>query len=184
MLADADKEALLRLARETVESTVRRTPPPAVAAPTPALLVPGGAFVTLSNRGRLRGCIGTFAADAPLAETVRKMAKAALRDPRFLADPVTPAELRAIDIEVSALGPLEKLADPLREIDLGRHGIRIDGPHGSGCFLPQVATETGWSLEEFLANCCAGKAGMAPDAWRRPEVNVYRFEADVFGEKQ
>ncbi|MFO8014846.1 MAG: AmmeMemoRadiSam system protein A [Phycisphaerae bacterium] len=183
MLSDTDKKTLLRIARETVEATVRGGSAPAVPVESEALTAPCGAFVTLRNHGRLRGCIGTFVARGPLHETVREMAAAALQDPRFLIDPVRAPELAEIDIEISVLSPLEKVDDPLREIELGRHGIRIDGPYGSGCFLPQVATETGWSLEEFLSQCCAGKAGLPRDAWMSPNVSVYRFEAEVFGEK-
>ena len=182
MLSDGDKKTLLRLARETVEATVHGTSPPIVRTESEALNAPCGAFVTLKNRDRLRGCIGTFTARGPLHETVREMAAAALQDPRFLTNPVTPEELGAVALEISVLLPLEKVDDPLREIELGRHGIRIDGPDGSGCFLPQVATETGWALEEFLSQCCAGKAGLPRDAWMSPDVMVYRFEAEVFGE--
>jgi len=182
MLSKSDKQTLLRIARQSVEAALHGRPAPEITVTSEALQAPGGAFVTLKNHGRLRGCIGTFEARQPLCETVRDMARAALRDPRFLAQPVTAAELPDLDIEVSALGPLEKVTDPLRDIELGRHGIRIDGPHGSGCFLPQVATETGWSLKQFLSECCRMKAGLPADAWTSPDVNVYRFEADVFGE--
>jgi len=112
------------------------------------------------------------------------MAAAATRDPRFLSNPVCAEELADIAIEISVLSPLEKTTDPLKEIELGRHGISIDGPYGSGCFLPQVATETGWSKEEFLSKCASMKAGLASDAWQWPDVTVYRFEAEVFGEKE
>jgi len=184
MLSEGDKKTLLRIARLSVEAAVRGEPAPEVTVESEALQAPCGAFVTLKNHGRLRGCIGTFMARGPLAETVRDMAGAALRDPRFLAHPVTAGELDDLDIEISALSPPETVADPLRAIELGRHGIRIDGPYGSGCFLPQVATETGWSLEEFLSECCRMKAGLPADAWMSPDVNVYRFEADVFGEDE
>jgi len=184
MLSDTDKKTLLRIARETLEATVRGGSAPAVEVESDALNAPCGAFVTLKNQGRLRGCIGTFAARGPLHQAVREMADAALQDPRFLINPVTAEELDEIDIEISVLSPLEKVDDPLREIELGRHGIRIDGPYGSGCFLPQVATEAGWSLEEFLSHCCAGKAGLPPEAWMSPDVTVYRFEAEVFGETE
>jgi len=47
--------------------------------------------------------------------------------------------------------------------------------------LPQVATEAGWSKEEFLSYCCAHKAGLPADAWKDSETEVYLFTADVFG---
>jgi len=184
MLSANDKKTLLRIARETVKAALAGTPLPIVTADSPGLITPCGAFVTLKNAGRLRGCIGTFGARAPLYRTVQQMAVAATRDPRFLGNPVTAAELDRIQIEISALSPLEKMKDPMAEIELGRHGICIEGPYGSGCFLPQVATETGWSKEEFLSNCAAHKAGMPADAWKDPGVTVYRFDAEVFGEAE
>ena len=185
MLAETDRDLLLRLVRGTLEAILARRPKPA-APPieSETLRARSGCFVTLKNRGTLRGCIGTFTARGPLHETVREMAGAVLRDPRFLDRPVTAGELADIRIEISVLSPLEKVKDPLAEIELGRHGICIDEPLGSGCFLPQVATETGWTKEEFLSHCASGKAGLAADAWRRPGVTVYRFEAEVFGEEE
>jgi len=183
MLSDDDRRTLLRLARETMKAALGGGSRPAEAAASPALQQPCGCFVTLHNAGRLRGCIGTFAARGPLHATVAQMATAALRDPRFVGNPVTAAELPQIDIEISVLSPLERTKDPMAEVELGRHGIWIEGPYGSGCFLPQVATETGWSKEEFFGQCCAHKAGLPPDAWKWPETTVYRFEAEVFGEK-
>jgi AmmeMemoRadiSam system protein A len=184
MLNEVERHTLLRIARETLKAALGGTPEPRVTVASEALQAPCGAFVTLKNHGRLRGCIGTFSARRPLWETIQEMAAAALRDPRFLGHPVTVRELGEVDIEISVLSPLEKTTDPLREIELGRHGICIEGALGSGCFLPQVATETGWTKEEFLSHCSAGKAGLEPDAWRRPGVAVYRFEAEVFGEEK
>ena len=184
MLSEGDRKTLLRIARETIEAAVTGLAAPKVTVDSEALKAPCGAFVTLKNGGRLRGCIGTFVGHGPLRETVREMASAATRDPRFLGDPVTAGELQEIDIEISVLSPLEKVDDPLEDIELGRHGIYVQGPYGSGCFLPQVATEAGWSKEQFLSHCCAGKAGLPPDAWKSPEVTVSRFEAEVFGEKE
>ena len=54
----------------------------------------------------------------------------------------------------------------------------------SGVFLPQVATETGWSKEEFLNNLCAHKAGIAADAWKDKDTQLYLFSAEVFSEKK
>ena len=198
MLSDDDRRTLLRIARETMQAalsggsekvsgTLRlsRKVPDAFSDPeSPALQQPCGCFVSLHNGRQLRGCIGTFQARAPLVQTVVQMASASLRDPRFVGNPVTAAELPKIDIEISVLSPLERTQDPMKDVELGRHGICIQGPYGSGCFLPQVATETGWSKEQFLSQCCAHKAGMPPDAWKSPEITVYRFEAEVFGEKE
>jgi len=78
------------------------------------------------------------------------------------------------------LSPLERTDDPL-SLRLGVDGIYIKKSHASGCFLPQVATETGWTKEEFLGYCCSHKAGLADDAWRDPETEVYLFSAEVFG---
>jgi len=184
MLSTGARKTLLRIARATLEAHLALRPRPAPPASAGAALSCAcGCFVTLKNRGALRGCIGTFTARGPLHQTVREMAGAVLRDPRFLDRPVTAGELEGLRIEISVLSPLEKVKDPLAEIELGRHGICIDGPLGSGCFLPQVATETGWTKEEFLSHCASGKAGLPPDAWKRPGVTVYRFEAEVFGEE-
>jgi AmmeMemoRadiSam system protein A len=184
MMSDDDRKALLRIARQTLAAALGAgSRPPAVEA-SPALQAPCGCFVTLHNAGQLRGCIGTFTARGPLCQTVAQMATAALRDPRFVTCPVAAGELPQIDIEISVLSPLERTQDPMAEVELGKHGIWIQGPYGSGCFLPQVATETGWSKEEFFGHCCAHKAGLPPDAWKWPETAVYRFEAEVFGEKE
>ncbi|MGB2755173.1 MAG: AmmeMemoRadiSam system protein B [Phycisphaerae bacterium] len=186
-LKGSEKQTLLRLARDVLKeflNTGKASLDESKYDLAGVLKRPGAAFVTLKNHGRLRGCIGTFLPRAPLYQTVAEMTRAAAQDFRFRGDPVTPAELGDIDIEISVLTPLEKVRDPLQEIELGRHGIYIEGEGRSGCFLPQVATETGWSKEEFLSHCAAGKAGLAPDAWKKPGVTVYRFEAHVFGEKE
>ena len=186
-LQGSEKQTLLRLARDVLKeflNTGKASLDESKYDLAGVLKRPGAAFVTLKNHGRLRGCIGTFLPRAPLYRTVAEMARSAAQDFRFRGDPVTPAELGDIDIEISVLTPLEKVRNPLQEIELGRHGIYIEGEGRNGCFLPQVATETGWSKEEFLSQCAAGKAGLAPDAWKKPGVTVYRFEAHVFGEKE
>ena len=72
-------------------------------------------------------------------------------------------------------------ADCFPEQGLSADGIYIKKGCASGCFLPQVALEAGWSKEEFLSHCCAHKAGLAPDVWNDPETEVYLFAAEVFG---
>jgi AmmeMemoRadiSam system protein A len=109
------------------------------------------------------------------------MARAsATSDPRFLDNPITEEELNELDIEISVLSPLQKTDNPL-SLRLGIDGIYIKRDYASGCFLPQVATETGWNKEEFLSYCCAHKAGLPADAWKDPQTEVYLFTAEVFG---
>jgi AmmeMemoRadiSam system protein A len=179
---DAAKRELLKIAREAVSAAVRGEKMPGAKPVSPELVEPRGAFVTIKNRGRLRGCIGQFVADRPLVEMVEEMAvSSATRDPRFSDDPVTPGELDELDVEVSVIGPLERIADPL-DFTLGVHGIYIKRGFHHGCFLPQVARETRWSKEQFLSECAEGKAGLAPDAWKDPRTEVLRFTCEVISE--
>ena len=181
MMDDQQKQTLLKVARDTVEAVIKKTLEPKPQSNDPALNAPCGCFVTLKNRSRLRGCIGQFTSDSPLIELVAEMAKAAATsDPRFFADPIRPNELEQLDIEVSVLSPLERTGDPL-SLRLGVDGIYIKRGRLSGCFLPQVADETGWTKEQFLSYCCAHKAGLADDAWKDPQTEVYFFTADAFG---
>jgi len=178
---DQQKQTLLKVARDTVEAVVNRKPLPRPESDDPDLNAPCGCFVTLKNRGRLRGCIGQFISDKPLLELIAEMAKSsATSDPRFFADPIVPDELKNLDVEISVLSPLKRTDDPL-SLRLGIDGIYIKKGRASGCFLPQVATETGWSKEDFLSYCCAHKAGLAADAWKDPETEVNLFTAEVFG---
>ena len=70
------------------------------------------------------------------------------------------------------------------DIRLGIDGIWLVGSRGErGTYLPQVATETGWSKEKFLSSCASSKAGMPPDAWRDPDrCTVQTYTAEVFSE--
>ncbi len=179
-LNNDDKKTLLSLARKTIEKYIDDGEflKPDVSKYSPALQVKAGAFVTLHKNGKLRGCIGRFDADEPLYKIVQEMAIAsATRDYRFT--PVTAAELPEIDIEISVLTPLRKIHS-IDEIVLGKHGIYIKKGMQSGTFLPQVATDTKWSLEEFLGHCARDKAGIGWDGWKDAEIFVY--EAIVFSE--
>ncbi len=178
---DKQKQTLLKVARDTVEAVIKGEPTEAPQSDDPELNAPCGCFVTLKNHSRLRGCIGQFISESPLIELVAEMAKSsATGDPRFFADPISAGELDQLDVEISVLSPLERTNEPL-SLRLGVDGIYIKKGRVSGCFLPQVAIETGWSKEEFLSYCCAHKAGLAADAWRDPETEVNLFTADVFG---
>lgn len=177
---EAQKHTLLRIARDAVEAVVCGTARPGLSFDDPALNAPCGCFVTLKVRDRLRGCIGQFISDRPLVELVAEMAEAsAVKDPRFADSRITAEELRDLDIEISVLSPLQRTDDPL-SLRPGVDGIYIKRGYASGCFLPQVATETGWTPEEFLSYCCRHKAGLPADAWKDPKTEVYLFTAEVF----
>ena len=177
---EAQRRTLLALARDAVKATVTGAPLPTPQSDDPALTAPCGCFVTLKTRGRLRGCIGQFVSDRPLVELVVEMAEAsASKDPRFFDHPLTVRDLANLEIEISVLSPLERTDDPLR-LRLGVDGIYIKRGYAAGCFLPQVATETGWSREEFLSYCCSHKAGLPADAWKDAKTEVYLFTAEVF----
>ena len=183
-LSEAARRELLSIARRCLQAAAGGAPAPEINCEIPELAGPGGCFVTYKNAGRLRGCIGCFESPGPLCATVAEYARtSATQDYRFAASPITPEELPQIDIEVSVLSPREKIENPL-DLELGVHGIYIEKGGRSGCFLPQVATEHNMSKERFLSECCAGKAGLPPEAWRDPDVDVHVFTAEIISEKE
>lgn len=179
---DQDKKIILAVARAALEASIKREPVPACDSGESVLDEQRGAFVTLRTGENLRGCIGRFTSAEPLRRLIPEMTvSAAIDDPRFERNRITPEELSGVTVEVSVLSQLEKTDDPL-SIELGVHGIYIKSGFHSGCFLPQVAVETGWSKEEFLSHCTAHKAGLPADAWKDPNTEVFIFTAEVFSE--
>jgi AmmeMemoRadiSam system protein A len=177
MTTPLDRRLLLTLARDAVVAHVGAGVAPA--APSDGVCARrGGAFVTLHQRGDLRGCIGHVEATEPLGPVIVRCAVAACSaDPRF--PPVRAAELPHIDIELSLLGPLEPVI-VIDEIDVGRHGLVVEMDRHRGLLLPQVATEWRWDRETFLTQTCV-KAGLTRDAWKKG-ATLWRFEAEVFGD--
>ncbi len=179
-LSQDDKEKLLELARITIKTYLETGKVPSIEESSmPAeLRVKAGAFVTLRENKELRGCIGRFTSEEPLYQVVQDMAIASsTRDTRF--DPLTLKELPKITIEISVLTPMRKI-ESINEIQLGRHGIYIKKGMRGGTFLPQVARETGWTLEEFLGHCAQDKAGLGWDGWK--DADIYVYEAYAFAE--
>lgn len=184
-LGTVERDMLLKLARQTVTAVLNGQPPPSPAdSDVPADVRRDGAcFVTLQNRGDLRGCIGNMIAQGPLYRAViRNAVSAATEDYRFANNPVTARELPQIHIEISYLTPMRRISD-VREIVIGRHGLYIVSGNRRGVLLPQVAYERGWSRGEFLEQVCH-KAGLPPDAWKDPTAELSTFEAEVFGEPE
>lgn len=178
-LNDEQKKRLLIIARETIENFVQHKKVIEVEESDPRLKFEEGAFVTIRKKGSLRGCIGNIIGQGPLYRTVRDMAVSSCsQDPRF--PPVSKEELKDIHIEISVLSKPRKAVP--EEIEMGKHGVIVSRGFQGGVFLPQVATETGWSKEEFMSQLCYQKAGLPPDCWRDPRTNIEIFTADVFEE--
>ncbi len=135
-----------------------------------------GVFVTLHEDGQLRGCIGNIIPYQSLMLGLWGRAQdAALNDPRF--DAVTPDELPRLDYEISVLTPPEPISGP-DDIVIGRHGVILKKDGHQAVFLPQVAPEQGWNVEQTL-NALAMKAGLRRDAWREG-ASFAVIEAQVF----
>lgn len=181
-LTNKDKKDLLHIARITLDTYIKKKKRPKIDTGgfSDELFTKCGVFVTLHIDGQLRGCIGRFTPNEPLYEVVREMAIASsTQDSRF--PPVGKSELNDIDIEISVLTPLKKI-ESIDEIEMGKHGIYIKKGYASGTFLPQVAEQTSWTLEEFLGHCARDKARIGWDGWK--DAEVYTYEAIVFDEKE
>jgi AmmeMemoRadiSam system protein A len=179
MLNEADKAALLELARKTLLNHFNPGTLPAFKTESKDLLETKGAFVSLHREGQLRGCIGQLEPGRELFRIVQQCAlSAALSDPRF--PPMEEEELAGLDIEISVLTPFRRVLNT-DEITVGKHGLYVVRGHCRGLLLPQVATEYGWDRIQFLNQTCH-KAGLPGSAWQDPATEIYSFEAEVFSE--
>lgn len=181
MSADALGRQLLALARNAIEHRLRGIPEAAAA--DPALAAPGAVFVTLTQGGELRGCIGSLEAWRPLAEDVRENAcAAAFRDPRF--PPLAADELPRTRVEVSLLTPAEPVAfadeaDALRQLRPGKDGIVFECGGRRATFLPQVWEQLP-EPARFLGQL-KRKAGLPGDFWS-DDVRLSRYRVDKWKE--
>jgi AmmeMemoRadiSam system protein A len=177
-LADREKQLLLEVARRSLTAGVERRESIPDFPDDEVLRQPGGAFVTLHRRGRLRGCVGQLPSRDPLIEVVAHCAKAAaLEDPRF--KPVRTEEVAEIEIELSILSPLQDTT--LEKIETGKHGLVVSRGWQRGVLLPQVATEFKWQATRFLEETCV-KAGLEREAWQDAHTRIQAFTAEVFSE--
>jgi AmmeMemoRadiSam system protein A len=181
MLHHADKIALLKLARMTLEAYFSNAKTPACDACSEALQSLKGAFVSLHWKKELRGCIGQLYPDRELFKIIQHcVISAAVEDTRF--HPVTQEEIKDLDIEISVLSPFLRIRD-VKEIEVGKHGLYLVQGHFRGLLLPQVATQYRWDRETFLAQTCH-KSGLPASAWRDPHTMIYIFEAEIFSESE
>jgi AmmeMemoRadiSam system protein B/AmmeMemoRadiSam system protein A len=179
----AEQRVLLDIAWRIVKGRVRGERPEAPKASDPGvtkrLQQHAGAFVTLTNKGRLRGCIGYTMPVMPLYMAVAGGAAGAARDPRFTFQRITPAELKQLSLEISVLSPPRKVEGP-DAIVIGTHGIIIEKDGRTAVYLPKVPVEQGWNREQTLTHLCR-KAGLTENAWKKG-MTFKVFEAHVFGE--
>ncbi|MDZ4252718.1 MAG: AmmeMemoRadiSam system protein B [Sulfuritalea sp.] len=173
--------ALLVRARNAIAAQLKQ---PTRAEPDhPALTRPGATFVTLTQNGQLRGCIGSLEAHRPLDQDVRANAvAAAFRDPRF--PPLQAEELARTRVEVSLLTAPQTMsfsdeADALRQLRPRVDGIIFIAGQKRSTFLPQVWEQ----LPEprmFMAHL-KQKAGLPADFWSS-EVQLQRYEVQKWKE--
>ena len=179
-LTSREKDALMQIARGSVETAVRERKTYLVGSiDFPRLEEARGAFVTLKEHGELRGCIGYITPMKSLAETVRDVAAyAALEDSRFT--PVTTQELPLLEYEISVMSPLRRVLS-IKEIKVGKHGLIMKQGDIEGILLPQVPVEEHWDRDTFLEQTCL-KAGLPRDAWKDDDTDIFMFTALVFGQ--
>ena len=181
-LTDPEKTTLFAIAKDTLSGCVNKRRdgafPLAAYTLTSKLKADTATFVTLKINGELRGCIGSLAPVEALYQSVRHNAiNAALEDPRF--NPVQPAELPSITVDVSILSPIRPIAS-LDEFVIGQHGIILSQGRHRAVFLPEVAVEQRWNKEQTLS-CLSQKAGLARDAWQSG-ASFEVFESVVLSE--
>ena len=180
-LTDEDKGILLKAARDSIGAVFGINKKPAIDYKKfPELKTLSGAFVTLTIKHELRGCIGYVVSEMSIFETVCEAAvQAAFRDPRFL--PLSDSELSLIEIEISVLFPPTQI-NSYNEIEIGKHGLILNHLGRRGLLLPQVAAENNFNLEDFLCAICE-KAGFESFLWQKEKLNIEVFTAEVFSEE-
>ncbi len=175
-------DTLLPIARAAISTALGR--PRHAAEHAPWLQEPGACFVTLTQQGRLRGCIGSLEARRSLLADVKSNAvAAALHDTRFA--PLTLAELALTQLEVSVLSPLEAMhvnseAHALAQMRPGVDGLVFEYGHHRSTFLPQVWHQLP-DARQFLAHL-KQKAGLPPDFWDAT-VRLQRYRVQQWQEQ-
>lgn len=184
-----EQSMLLALARESISSSLGLVSTEVFDAisksSSPVYQGKRGLFVTLKKREgnasyRLRGCIGNIFGLSPLVESVMNLSReAAFHDPRF--PPVQLGELPEILIEMSLLSKPKRIASA-ESIRIGVDGVILSQGYNRAVFLPQVAPEQGWGVEEMMEHLCM-KAGLSPSAWKDGRCELEVFQAEVFSEE-
>jgi len=179
VLDAGQKWTLLALARQAVaRGAAGLRPEPSLSA-DPVLNLPAAVFVTLTEDGRLRGCIGTTEARSTLRDAVASAAyAAAFSDHRF--QPVAPEEMPKLNFEISLLSPARPVLSQ-ESVVPRRHGVILSQGEHVGLFLPQVWDQLP-AKEEFLGELCFQKAGLPRNCWQDPKTTIAVFTVSAFAE--
>lgn len=181
-LTQEEKRILLNAARLSIKSIFQKEK---IEEPDyntfPVLKSHGGAFVTLTEFEKLRGCVGYILSNKAIFKTVCEAAvQAAKNDTRFI--PVREGELENIEIEISILSEPFPMNN-YDEIEIGRHGLILEEEGRRGLLLPQVPVEHNMNLEQYLDAICQ-KTGFPITYWRTKKLNLSLFTATVFNEQE
>jgi len=185
-LSKDEKRRLLKIAREAIRAAAEGRTPAELALEefSTNLQKESASFVTLTKKGKLRGCIGALEASQPFVLDVQEHAvAAAFQDYRFTN--IRLEELGEIEIEISRLSPMIPLEynhpDELTAIlRPGLDGVMITDGFRRATFLPQVWKKVG-DVEDFLRQLCM-KMGVEPDYWRKNHLEVFTYEVEEFKE--
>lgn len=176
----ATQKDLLRMARQAITGYLNSKTIPRFEPTAEVMNEKRGVFVTLTEDGVLRGCIGYHENDRPLYQLVPDRAiAAAFEDPRFA--PLRPNELDKIKIKISVYMTNVYRIAGLDEFEMGKHGIIMMKNGRGATYLPEVPLEAGWkSVEEEMESLCM-KAGLSTDAWRSGAA-FWVYKTQVFDE--
>ncbi len=180
---DEQRALILQLAANGVAATVtgQIVPTPAETIGDFAKSIVMGAFVTLKRGEVLRACCGVLGKPMALGPAISSAAVRTAKDDQRMA-PISPCELPFLDMDVTLLGPFNKIAAEgaarAEHVKIGKHGLMIQRANQSGLLLPSVATERGWDALHFLRAVCT-KAKLPIDAWESPECQVMTFDGQA-----
>ncbi|MCX6821695.1 MAG: TIGR00296 family protein [Candidatus Aenigmarchaeota archaeon] len=187
MLSEEDGKKLIKLARQTVEDYFKNKE---LVLKKTEYNKKNGIFVSIHMYPdhELRGCIGYPYPDLKLGEALQRASiSAAFQDPRFPS--LKEDEFNSIVFEISVLTEPELIVvknpkEYLKKIEIGKDGLITEHGFYKGLLLPQVPLEfePKWGVETFLEQTCM-KSGLLPDMWLDPRTKIYKFQAQIFKEK-
>ncbi|GAA0303822.1 TIGR00296 family protein [Halarchaeum salinum] len=191
-LSEDDGVRAVELARDSVEAFVRNGQREQPGSMRDAFYNRTGAFVRLQStrgRGRLRGCAGAHDSIRDLGNGSKQLGHAIVEaainaaSDSSCGSEVEPAELDTIRVSVCTVSNLILTDDPVADIELGTHGVIVDGDGQYGWMYPTVPVENDWTVFEYLDRTCR-KAGLPNGAWEDDDVVVTLFDGQVFEEDE